>query len=274
MCAKQQEDRHQSDQPTPSVADGSTRGAAENPTTDPPECHRRARGDHRCPHGLIAERAGPRGHRLQEEHRQCAREHRTGCREWQHAHPQHRHPAQERDGEQQHRNRRRPEDEEGLAQCLRGGTVELADSSSLSDWGRTPSLFETVAEIDLRPQESNPRKPDSDIRLKAVLEITRYLRSTLEPDEVLSRIVDCVTHMFPQYSRSQLFRHDTTTGEPSAPMPRFRNHGHQLIAIDDAGLLVDDDNAIRITIEGDASALLTIFGNMETFTPGFAIVEP
>ena len=29
-----------------------------------------------------------------------------------------------------------------------------------------------------------------------------------------------------------------------------------------------------ITIEGDASALLTIFGNMETFTPGFAIVEP
>jgi alkyl sulfatase BDS1-like metallo-beta-lactamase superfamily hydrolase len=30
----------------------------------------------------------------------------------------------------------------------------------------------------------------------------------------------------------------------------------------------------RITIEGDASALLTIFGNMETFTPGFAIVEP
>ena len=28
----------------------------------------------------------------------------------------------------------------------------------------------------------------------------------------------------------------------------------------------------NITIEGDASALLTIFGNMETFTPGFAIV--
>ncbi|MFM9132515.1 MAG: alkyl/aryl-sulfatase [Actinomycetota bacterium] len=30
----------------------------------------------------------------------------------------------------------------------------------------------------------------------------------------------------------------------------------------------------RIVLEGDASALLTIFGNLETFTPGFAIVEP
>lgn len=88
------------------------------------------------------------------------------------------------------------------------GTVEVPDFVSGLAEGRAVSLFETVAEIDLRAPETNRRKRDADVRLKAVLEITRYLRSTLEPEEVLSRIVDCVTHIFPQYNRSHLFRHD------------------------------------------------------------------
>ncbi len=44
-----------------------------------------------------------------------------------------------------------------------------------------------------------------------MLEITQYLRSTLEPDEVLSRITECVTHIFPHYSRSYLLRYDAAT---------------------------------------------------------------
>ena len=37
---------------------------------------------------------------------------------------------------------------------------------------------------------------------------------------------------------------------------------------------VAEIGAGKITVEGDPTALQTIFGNMETFTPGFAIVEP
>jgi alkyl sulfatase BDS1-like metallo-beta-lactamase superfamily hydrolase len=37
---------------------------------------------------------------------------------------------------------------------------------------------------------------------------------------------------------------------------------------------VDEINAGNITVDGDASALLTIFGNLDVFTPGFHIVEP
>jgi alkyl sulfatase BDS1-like metallo-beta-lactamase superfamily hydrolase len=37
---------------------------------------------------------------------------------------------------------------------------------------------------------------------------------------------------------------------------------------------VDEIGAGRIVIEGDAGALLQVFGNLDTFTPGFPIVEP
>jgi alkyl sulfatase BDS1-like metallo-beta-lactamase superfamily hydrolase len=37
---------------------------------------------------------------------------------------------------------------------------------------------------------------------------------------------------------------------------------------------MDEINAGNITVDGDASALLTIFGNLDVFTPGFHIVEP
>src|SRR5579872_4581404 len=73
-------------------------------------------------------------------------------------------------------------------------------------------LYETIAEIDLTsPGIPHSTPIESDIKLQAVLEITGYLRSSLEPDEVLSRIVECVTHIFPHFSRSYLLRHDAAS---------------------------------------------------------------
>jgi alkyl sulfatase BDS1-like metallo-beta-lactamase superfamily hydrolase len=37
---------------------------------------------------------------------------------------------------------------------------------------------------------------------------------------------------------------------------------------------MDELSAGTVTIDGDASALLNIFGNLDTFATGFAIVEP
>jgi alkyl sulfatase BDS1-like metallo-beta-lactamase superfamily hydrolase len=37
---------------------------------------------------------------------------------------------------------------------------------------------------------------------------------------------------------------------------------------------VKEIEAGTITLEGDASALLVIFGNLDVFVQGFAIVEP
>ena len=37
---------------------------------------------------------------------------------------------------------------------------------------------------------------------------------------------------------------------------------------------MDEIHAGRITLDGDPAALLTIFGNLDTFVPGFAVVEP
>lgn len=69
-------------------------------------------------------------------------------------------------------------------------------------------LFETIAEIDLKGPARPASRIETDVKLQAVLEITRYLRSSLEPEEVLARIVECVTHVFPHFSRSYLLRHD------------------------------------------------------------------
>jgi len=37
---------------------------------------------------------------------------------------------------------------------------------------------------------------------------------------------------------------------------------------------VDQIDAGNVTLDGDATALLQVFGNLDTFTPGFPIVEP
>ncbi len=73
--------------------------------------------------------------------------------------------------------------------------------------------FETTAEIPLMLVNETLNDRRTDVKLQAVLEITRYLRSTLQPDEVLSRIVECATHIFPHFSRSYLLRHDATTDQ-------------------------------------------------------------
>src|SRR5215831_1182332 len=73
---------------------------------------------------------------------------------------------------------------------------------------RARDQIETIAEIDLSTPSAPPSAIETDVKLQAVLQITRYLRSSLEPDEVLTRIVECVTHIFPHFSRSYLLRHD------------------------------------------------------------------
>src|SRR5262249_44449436 len=42
---------------------------------------------------------------------------------------------------------------------------------------------------------------------------------------------------------------DAAAGEPPAPEPRFGNHRHELIAVDDAAFLVDHDHAVGVTVE-------------------------
>src|SRR5579872_1506840 len=50
--------------------------------------------------------------------------------------------------------------------------------------GKPAGLFETIAEIALTVPGVPAAHRDTDVKLRAVLEITQYLRSTLEPDEV------------------------------------------------------------------------------------------
>jgi len=89
--------------------------------------------------------------------------------------------------------------------------AEPKSTSPKSTGPRCTGLFETLAEIDLTVPGVPTARRDTDVKLQAVLEITQYLRSTLEPDEVLSRITECVTHIFPHYSRSYLLRYDAAT---------------------------------------------------------------
>src|SRR5690606_32406252 len=46
-------------------------------------------------------------------------------------------------------------------------------------------------------------------------------------------------------------RDDAATCQPALSMPALGNHGHELVAVDDASLLVDDHHAIRIAVETD-----------------------
>lgn len=74
-------------------------------------------------------------------------------------------------------------------------------------------LFETIGEIDVTdPATQTGKVNKTDVKLQAVLQITRYLRSSREPDEILSRIVEWVTQIFPQYFRSYLLKYNAQTG--------------------------------------------------------------
>ena len=91
--------------------------------------------------------------------------------------------------------------------------AETAVVSSAAEFprSRTGGYYSTISEIEFSDPGLLP-SVTTDVKLQAVLDITRALRSSLEPEEVLSRIVDCVTQMFPHYSRSYLLRQDEGNG--------------------------------------------------------------
>ena len=45
---------------------------------------------------------------------------------------------------------------------------------------------------------------------------------------------------------------DAAAGEPSALLPGLGDHRHQLVAVDDAALLVDDHHPVGVAVERDA----------------------
>jgi PAS domain S-box-containing protein len=103
----------------------------------------------------------------------------------------------------------RDDGEESRADSSGVKTIDITPNRAAG--AAAPALFETIAEIDLTSPGTSAGPLSTDVKLQAVLEITRYLRSTLEPDEVLSRIVECVNHIFPHYSRLLLLRHDSAS---------------------------------------------------------------
>ncbi len=105
----------------------------------------------------------------------------------------------------------RDDRQNGAPQRANEETISLGESVAARL--KRPRLFETTAEIDLTAVGVAISDKRTDVKLQAVLEITRYLRSTLQPDEVLSRIVECATHIFPHFSRSYLLRHDAATDQ-------------------------------------------------------------
>ena len=45
---------------------------------------------------------------------------------------------------------------------------------------------------------------------------------------------------------------DAGLGEPAVLFPAFRDHGQQLVAVDDVAALVDDEHAVGVAVERDA----------------------
>src|SRR5262249_51718944 len=47
-------------------------------------------------------------------------------------------------------------------------------------------------------------------------------------------------------------RHHAAAVQARAFVPAFGDHAHDLVAIDDAALFIDDDHAVGVAVEGDA----------------------
>lgn len=65
-------------------------------------------------------------------------------------------------------------------------------------------------------------KPEA--KLRAVLEISRQLGNTLNPSEVLPRILDSLLSIFPQADRGVILQREPETGNLVARAARFREH--------------------------------------------------
>lgn len=74
-------------------------------------------------------------------------------------------------------------------------------------------LGATVAEIDLRSPDRTWADERADVRLQAVLDVSRQLGNWLDPDQLYARILDGLLTIFPQVERACLLRLDQPGGQ-------------------------------------------------------------
>ncbi len=100
-----------------------------------------------------------------------------------------------------------------LATVARASVVAKAAEKVLSD--------RIVTSIDARTGTETRLEINAHIKLRAVLEITQNLGSSLDTDAVLPKILESLFRIFPQTDRGYILQIDTTTGEL---MPKAIKH--------------------------------------------------
>ena len=81
-----------------------------------------------------------------------------------------------------------------------------------------PVATNIVSELDARTRTSRIENIDSPwVKLRAVIELTKNLGSTLSQDEVLPRILDCLFQIFPQTERGYILQNNGS-GEQLEPV--------------------------------------------------------
>ncbi|MBL8851587.1 MAG: PAS domain S-box protein [Planctomycetaceae bacterium] len=93
-----------------------------------------------------------------------------------------------------------------------GSGIWLNAPETTSIGHRTMHGGETVAEIDLSSPEGTWVKDRADVRLQAVLDVSRHLRSWLDLPELYERILDCLVRIFPQLELACVLRLDQDGG--------------------------------------------------------------
>lgn len=105
---------------------------------------------------------------------------------------------------------------EGCAQSLKptvsGSGVWLADEIASAEEA-SKRVGATVAEIDLSSPEGTWVNDQADVRLQAVLDVSRHLRSWLGLPELFQRILDCLQMIFPQLELACVLRFDPDGGQ-------------------------------------------------------------
>lgn len=85
--------------------------------------------------------------------------------------------------------------------------------STLHPSRRDRRFSETVAEIDIAAFADRQRHVNAAVKLDAMLQMTRNLQSSVELDEVLTRILEGLSRIFPQFQRMYILRVDAPAGE-------------------------------------------------------------